>query len=88
MNVTDLVKEIKSQCNGTEVLGFGNVESGNEAWKEKVREGKMVVLMTTLEELRGNEQERRVLLADNGLLPSCLRQTQDTLHSTTWLDCY
>lgn len=79
----DVVREIKSQCDGMEVLGFGNVEKGNESWKERVMEGETVILMTWLEQLPGSEEERRVVLADNGLLPSCHPQTQYTIQLLT-----
>ena len=61
----DLVREIDAQCGG--ILGFD--DAGNGAWKEALREGKRVILTTTLEDLPVGEDERRSVLADNGMLP-------------------
>jgi hypothetical protein len=63
-NVTakDLVRSIDAACGG--VLGFDEVDNG--AWKEKLREGKKVVLTTTLEALPIEGREE--VLAHNGML--------------------
>lgn len=68
VSVQDLVMEIDSQCSG--VLGFDDV--GNHAWKEALREGNRVVVTTNFDALSAVEDERRKMLADNGIFPGAL----------------
>lgn len=69
VSVQDLVKEIDSQCGG--VLGFDEVQ--NDAWKGALREGKRVVVTTSFDGLPALEDERREVLADNGISPNSFR---------------
>ena len=67
ISAKDLVEVIDSQCGG--VLGFDEVANGE--WKEKLREGKRVVLTTELNELPAASDLRAEVLSGNGI-PSLL----------------
>jgi hypothetical protein len=65
VDVEDLVWEVERQCG--RIQRFDDV--GNGAWKGALSEGKRVVVITRLEDLPSGEDERREVLADNGIFP-------------------